>query len=264
MPQIPIKLELGDLRPFEWTCPFCCRDTTITRKDISESRHQLKIETSEGHRLALSRFIICPNPNCKKLMLSFILLDSKKLLEKSSLSIEWEDGALLYEWNLIPESLAKPFPNYIPEVILTDYLEACLIQNKSPKASATLSRRCLQGILRDYWEVKPETLSKEIEQIKDKVEPSIWNAIDAVRKIGNIGAHMEKDINVIVDVEPNEAYLLIELIEILLKEWYVAREERNNRISKITAIATSKEQERKSNRTYAKRRKGAGKTKLEE
>ena len=53
-----------------------------------------------------------------------------------------------------------------------------------------------------------------------------WDAIDAVRKVGNIGAHIEKDINVIIDVEPREAELLIGLIEMLLKDWYVVREER--------------------------------------
>jgi hypothetical protein len=33
------------------------------------------------------------------------------------------------------------------------------------------------------------------------------DAIDHVRKIGNIGAHMEADINVIVEVEPKEAQI---------------------------------------------------------
>ncbi len=246
MPQISLPSQI---ETFGWTCPFCSRHTTITSNDISSSSHQLEIKNSQGYRVALSSFIVCPNTKCKKFTFTVTLRDLRKR-EGPSPPYGWAHEDILAKWDLIPESLAKPFPDYIPEVILTDYSEACLIQTKSPKASATLSRRCLQGILRDYWNVKPDTLSKEIskeiEQIKDKVEPSIWNAIDAVRKIGNIGAHMEKDINVIVDVEPNEAYLLIELIEILLKEWYVAREERNNRVSKITAIATSKEQERKS------------------
>jgi hypothetical protein len=41
--------------------------------------------------------------------------------------------------------------------------------------------------------------------------------------LGNIGAHMEADVNVIVDVEAGEAKLLIGLIETLVDEWYVAR-----------------------------------------
>jgi hypothetical protein len=125
---------------------------------------------------------------------------------------------------------------------LDDYREACLIQDLSPKASATLSRRCLQGILRDFWQVKPGRLVNEIDQIKDKVDPETWAAIDAVRTIGNIGAHMEKDISVIVDVDPNEAELLIGLVETLIREWYIGREERKSRMSAIVTAAGSKKQ----------------------
>ena len=142
--------------------------------------------------------------------------------------------------SLIPPSKSKTFPPYIPQALRDDYLEACLIQELSPKASATLSRRCLQGILRDFWAVKPGRLVDEIEQIKDKVDSVTWNAIEAVRKIGNIGAHMEKDIDVIVDVDPNEAELLVGLVETLLREWYVAREERKKRMAAIVAAASTK------------------------
>lgn len=90
-----------------------------------------------------------------------------------------------------------------------------------------------------------------MEAIKDKVDPLTWDAIDAVRKIGNIGAHMEKDINLIVDVEPHEAELLINLIENLLKDWYVNREERRTRLVAISGIADQKDNERKSNNEIA-------------
>lgn len=87
-----------------------------------------------------------------------------------------------------------------------------------------------------------------MEAIKDKVDPLTWDAIDAVRKIGNIGAHMERDINLIVDVEPHEAELLINLIETLLKDWYVVREERKARLLAISDIAEQKDNERNSNK----------------
>jgi hypothetical protein len=110
----------------------------------------------------------------------------------------------------------------------------------SPKASATLSRRCLQGILRDFWGVKPGRLVDEINEIRPKVDPLTWDAIEAVRQLGNIGAHMEKDINIIVDVDPDEAKLLIELIETLLREWYIAREERKTRMGALVTAASKK------------------------
>jgi hypothetical protein len=65
-------------------------------------------------------------------------------------------------------------------------------------------------------------------------------AIDAVRSIGNIGAHMEKDINLIIDVDPGEAEVLIQLLETLFKEWYVNRNDREEQMRQIVAIAKSK------------------------
>ena len=63
---------------------------------------------------------------------------------------------------------------------------------------------------------------------------------NAVREIGNIGAHMEKDINVIVDVESDEAKILIEMLEILFEEWYIARHERDSKLSRIQQIRDHK------------------------
>jgi hypothetical protein len=136
----------------------------------------------------------------------------------------------------------KVFPDYISKPILDDYREACLIRDHSPRASATLSRRCLQGMIRDFWGISKPRLVDEIYAIKDEFDPETWDAIDAVRQIGNVGAHMEKDINVIVDVEPNEAQLLIELVETLLTEWYVAKHERQKRMAAVKDAAAAKKE----------------------
>jgi len=53
--------------------------------------------------------------------------------------------------------------------------------------------------------VKPGRLFDEINAIQEKLDADLWEAIDGLRKIGNIGAHMESDVNLIVDVEPDEA-----------------------------------------------------------
>jgi hypothetical protein len=63
---------------------------------------------------------------------------------------------------------------------------------------------------------------------------------ESVRSIGNIGAHMEKDINLIIDVEPEEAQALIELTETLFQEWYVGRHERQQRLARVAKIAGEK------------------------
>ena len=140
----------------------------------------------------------------------------------------------------------KPIPNYVPNAIRNDYQEAVSIVDLSPKSSATLSRRCLQGMIRDFWNIKAPTLYEEIAALKDKIPASQWSAIDALRKIGNIGAHMEKDINLIVDVEPDEAKSLIKLIELLIDKWYVARHDEEALLADITNLGHEKQKLRKS------------------
>lgn len=144
-----------------------------------------------------------------------------------------------------PTSSAKQFPDYIPEAIRKDYEEACAIVNLSPKASATLSRRCLQGMIRDFWDIKESNLAKAIERLEGNIPTPQWKVIDGVRRIGNIGAHMEKDINLIVDIEPGEAQKLIKLIEHLLEQWYINRHDQEQLYDDIIGIDESKQAERK-------------------
>lgn len=142
--------------------------------------------------------------------------------------------------SVYPNSLAKQFPDYIPESIREDYNEAYSILYLSPKASATLSRRCLQGMIRDFWKIKKSRLIDEISELQSKVSVSQWKAIDSLRSIGNIGAHMEKDINTIIDVDPNEAEQLLKLIELLIEKWYIARNDEEKLFSSIASIADNK------------------------
>lgn len=181
--------------------------------------------------------VFCPNPECKKTALALELHG----VDHTPLGPGWK---LLRKWSLLPESKAKSFPDYIPAPIIADYTEACLIASLSPKASATLARRCLQGMIRNFWGISKKRLKDEVDALEDKVDPQTWDAIDSVRKIGNIGAHMETDINLIVDVDPDEADLLIGLIETLLADWYIACHTRQERMAKIKALSEEKERER--------------------
>ena len=139
-----------------------------------------------------------------------------------------------------PTSSAKHFPEYIPKAIRDDYEEAYSIVNLSPKASATLSRRCLQGMIRDFWNIKKSKLADAINELQNKVTSSQWKAIDSVRKIGNIGAHMERDINTIVEVDSGEAEKLLKLIELLIDKWYITRHDEEQLFLEISNIADNK------------------------
>ncbi len=193
-----------------------------------------------GPVIASIHSVQCANNDCKQLQLKFDLYTA----DTQTIN-RWAKVTLIRSWNLLPESLAKPQPSYIPEPIVEDYKEACLIRDFSPKVSATLSRRCLQSIIRDFCGISDRTLFLEIDTLKKRVKDGkgpkqvledTVDAIDAVRKIGSIGAHMEKDINVIIDVEPMEAQKLINLIEILFREWYVQRHNRAKSVENLRIL----------------------------
>src|SRR6266851_2009556 len=150
---------------YPWNCPFCGHNATVREAvDIKRDYAQLEIDNSSGHCRLFITFIVCPNPKCKKYVLN------AKLRKATLISTNnWSFGDELHSWDLVPASNAKVFPDYVPLVIVNDYVEACAIKNLSPKASATLARRCLQGMIRDYWGVSKSRLIDEIDAIKDKI-----------------------------------------------------------------------------------------------
>ncbi|MCX0335093.1 DUF4145 domain-containing protein [Acinetobacter radioresistens] len=224
---------------FKWTCPYCNHKCTVGSDNYEETLKVFDLSNKYKNHLGLRSFIIvCPNDECEEVTIKSFLYKSAQIFEWGYSSPDLDK--YLHKWDLLPSSHAKPYPDHIPEPILNDYQEACAICSLSPKASATLARRCLQGMIRDYWGIADKTLYKEINGLKDKVSEEVWESLDSVREIGNIGAHMEHDINVIVDVDVDEARILIELLEILFEEWYIARHERNLKLSRIRQIRDNK------------------------
>ncbi|MBI5151780.1 MAG: DUF4145 domain-containing protein [Candidatus Pacebacteria bacterium] len=231
---------------YAWTCPFCKLPTTIVSTNETAERVDCTIPSKKGKLGLIVNYIICPNTECNQLT----LIASLYTLKQKPNAYGYATNELLNEWNLIPDSSAKVFsPDIVPQVIINDYEEACKIMNLSPKASATLSRRALQGMIRHFWGIKkPEdhkgkwTLWNEIQAIKSKPDLGlgVWSAIDAVRKVGNIGAHMEEDINLIIDVEPEEASKLIWLIEFLIEKWYIQKYETDLQLAEIIGMANAK------------------------
>lgn len=228
---------------FSWFCPFCNHNATIGEDNYSSKDFTFNDNNKYGYQLIRVETITCPNPKCQEYTLTLSIFDFRT----------FEGGGHTQAskpkkiFRLIPAAETKLFPDYIPTAIIADYKEACLIRDLSPKASATLARRCLQGMIRDFWEIKKDRLINEIKDIENKVDPTTWAAIDAVRKIGNIGAHMEKDINLIIDVEPSEAKLLIGLIETLINDWYIVRQKRQESMAEIIAAVKIKQKNKNNN-----------------
>lgn len=131
-------------------------------------------------------------------------------------------------WSYVyPKSVSRsPIPTEVDDATLkTSYEQSCLVLADSPMASAALSRRCLQHILREKAGVTPTDLSVEIDEVVDsgKLPSDLASDLDAVRNIGNFAAHPMKGTNSgeIFDVEPGEAEWNLDVVEGLIDFYFV-------------------------------------------
>jgi hypothetical protein len=114
---------------------------------------------------------------------------------------------------------------HAPRLAETGGFVKYILTQFSPKASAALSRRCLQAILRDKAGTKAKDLYDQIEEVisSNKVLSHIADDLHAVRNIGNFAAHLMKSTatGVIVDVEPQEAEWNLDVLETLFDFYFV-------------------------------------------
>lgn len=127
------------------------------------------------------------------------------------------------EYIVWPLRSARPIPKEVPEHIRGDYEEAALVLNLSAKASAALSRRCLQAVLREEGNATQHNLSDQIEAVIPNLPSHIAESIDAVRNIGNFAAHPTKSeaSGEVIDVEPGEAEWNLDVLDMLFDFYYV-------------------------------------------
>jgi len=191
-----------------------------------EQRHYISFDPNNS---SIGGMAILQNqcPHCQKIRVSI-----------SSFGGLW-GGQFHYSY---PSPNAMYLPDYIPEALRQDYTEAVQITDLSPKAAATLARRCLQGMIHDFWNIHEKNLNAEITTLKTKIPTKQWEAIDAIRKVGNIGAHMENDVERIVDVDPEEAKKLLKVIEMLFKTWYINQHEEETLCDEVKELAAEKEE----------------------
>lgn len=213
-----------------YTCPFCGREQAYFGNSYTNKcGYNLEYANRDAYKDSdiVVMYIQCANRDCEE----FTIVAYNKKTKK--------------QWDLVPENVVRKFPSYIPEQIRKDYEEACMIVDKSPKAAATLLRRCLQGMIRDFWGVQKDSLFSEINELKDRVSAMQWKAIDGIRKVGNIGAHMGKDVNLIIDIDSDEALKMQKLIELLLDKWYISRHEEEKLYNEMKEISEAKQSQKK-------------------
>ena len=234
---------------FNWDCPYCNRPQVVTDHSVSRGDfHSYVGKSSTGWTGLKGEAISCSNPDCAKTSVTVGIVKTRSN-HSGGRYFPSEDETIVLK-RLLPENSSKPQPDFIPQPLREDYLEACAIRDLSPKASATLSRRCLQGMIRDFAQIEERTLFHEIETLRTLAEKDAApkgvsddsiESLHHVRSLGNIGAHMEKDINVIIPVDPSEAQILIDLIELLFEEWYIQRQKRQAKFAALRETAEQKQ-----------------------
>jgi hypothetical protein len=115
-----------------------------------------------------------------------------------------------------------PASAVVPKELADDFNEAAKVLPHSAKASAALSRRCLQHLLH-LQGFKNGNLSIAIEKAILTLPSHLSENLDAVRNIGNFAAHPAKNKSTgeIVNVEPHEASWNLEVLESLFDHYYV-------------------------------------------
>lgn len=182
-------------------CPHCLQGIHFTGEYVEVTRDKENVWT------VLSG--ICPE--CSK---AIIFLRARAI----------STGNIRSSSLIHPKALGRaPVPSEVPAEFADDYTEACLVLADSPKASAALSRRCLQRLLRAKGGVKPQDLSAEIDEVMPKLPSHLAEAVDGIRTIGNFAAHPLKSKNAgeILDVEAGEAEWLLDVLEQLFALYFV-------------------------------------------
>lgn len=230
-----------------WVCPHCGTTATLSNLDIVRGFGSAMIDTAPDHEgIAIKWLAVkCPSKTCGKYVMDIETRfgNAEKYVNnvqrKGTVEPDQKRPFGIGKVRIEPR-VGLPLSQHIPIAVKQDYEEAYLIKDLSPKASATLCRRALQGMIRDFWQVAKPTLHEELAAIKHLCDSDLFEAMMSLKSIGNIGAHPEKDINLIVDIDEGEPDALLELLRILDKEWYVARFDRQARLSAVKQLGATK------------------------
>ncbi len=210
-------------------CGHCRKESHVTWDEIYIGKECLDLDHNwidEANRTWVIRRFDCPQ--CHRLTL--FLRELRGALDPEHDAGRRDASRILNDRMIQPEDTGRePMTIGVPSSLARDYREACQVLKFSPKASAALSRRCLQQFLREHAGVKLGDLASEIEQVLNNktYPPYLAESIDAVRHIGNFATHPMKSKNTgeILDVEPEEAEWLLNTLEGLFEHTFVKPEE---------------------------------------
>ncbi len=138
-----------------------------------------------------------------------------------------------------PKGMVRaPLSPEVPIHLAQDYVEACLVLSDSPKASAALSRRCLQRLLKEQANTKKGNLAAQIQEVVDlKALPGyLASGLAAIASIGDFATSPVKSTNTgeIAEVKPGEADWNLDILESLFDFYFVQPSRLRERAEALT------------------------------
>lgn len=135
-----------------------------------------------------------------------------------------------------------PVSTDVPPHIAEDYNQAAIVLPYSPKASAALSRRCLQTILTEAGYIQRD-LARQIDAVLKETDArkalptGPHSTLDAIRNFGNFSAHPITDQTTlqIVEVEAHEAEYCLDILDAIFDHYYVRPAEAKRRRAALDA-----------------------------
>lgn len=191
-------------------CPHCLVEVHVKEKT------ELICQDRDG--AWGTQYWTCPNPKCERATIH--LLKGKFSGYPTPQFVSEETVSMIR-----PRSANRIVPAEVPKETAKDFNEANLVLADSPTASAALSRRCLQSVLRNAGGVIHGDLADEIAQVigSGKLPSSLSEGLEMVRQVGNYAAHPNKSKRTgeLVEVEPHEAQFNLDVLEQLFDFYYV-------------------------------------------
>ena len=234
---------MNNNRQSNLTCPFC--GTSFYRSQMSFVSDRLYLKRLKN------RLEICPlgknvttSPKLKRKHPELIRLEMAACPNCHRITVCAVGLGAQYSkkrFNLYPQFTANPLPSYVPAQIRKDYRESVEIVKISPNSTAMLSRRILEEVIGDFYRVQEGDLYHDLETLRNNEKNQhIWQAIDAIRRFGNLSVHTVHDVNRIKanrNVSVKEANQLVKLILVLIHDTYVQRHYRQKIERKVIKSA---------------------------
>jgi hypothetical protein len=152
----------------------------------------------------------CPSPDCNRVSIALSALGGAGD----------DDGSWVFPQysRVAPTEVRDSDPP-----LARDFEEASAVHQISPKASAALSRRCLQRILHEKGKANQRDLAEQIKHVLPSLPSPLGESVDHIRAVGNFAAHPLKATasGQILDVETGEAEWSLDVLEMLFDYYYV-------------------------------------------